>query len=143
MEEEQKAVEAATRLFYEAIEAMVSGRGLELMEKAWHHTDRVTTRHPMDTWSVGWTEIWETWKFVSTFGREDRGGSQVHELKCHLYGDVAYATVTFQASPAWGGGKIMCTNVLTKVDGSWKIVHHHADPSPAMQVALERMTAEG
>jgi len=50
--------------------------------------------------------------------------------------------VAFQASPAWGGEKIVCTNVLAKLEGAWKIVHHHADPSPAMAAAMERMLAE-
>jgi ketosteroid isomerase-like protein len=142
MEQEQAEVEAATRRFYDAIETMVRGGGVEAMKDAWHHTERATSRHPMDEWSVGWDQIWETWKFTSTFGRADRGGGKVLGLQTYVYGDMAYATVTFQAAPAWGGAKIMCTNVLSKQGGVWKVVHHHADPSPAMQAALERMLSE-
>lgn len=59
-----------------------------------------------------------------------------------VYGDVAYTTSVFQASPAWGGEKMMCTNVLQRLEGQWKIIHHHADPSPAMAEALEKMLDE-
>jgi len=142
MEAAEREVEAALVRFYEAIEAMVSGRGVELMNEVWHHTDRVTSRHPMDDWSVGWEQIWATWQFVGSFGRADRGGSKLHNYRVFVYGEVAYATVVYQAAPAWGGEKINCTNVLHKKDGAWKVIHHHADPSPAMQAALERILAE-
>jgi len=142
VEQAEREVEAALRRFYDAIETMVVGGGPEAMAAAWHHTDRVTSRHPIDEWSVGWDAIWATWQFTASFGRAERGGSKLLSHKTYVYGDVAYATVAFQASPAWGGEKIVCTNVLAKLEGAWKIVHHHADPSPAMAAAMERMLAE-
>jgi ketosteroid isomerase-like protein len=142
MSEEKHEVEEAARKFYEAIEIMVSGGGYEAMHDVWHHTDEVTSRHPVDKWSVGWDEVWETWKFTASFGREDRAGSKVISLNTYVYGDFAYATVVFQASPAWGGEEINCTNVLAKIDGLWKIIHHHADPSRKMELALQAMLAE-
>jgi len=142
VEEAEREVEAALLRFYAAVETMISGGGVEPMKEAWHHTDQVTSRHPIDDWSIGWEAIWATWQFVSSFGRPDRGGSRVNSHRVFVYGDVAYAAVVYTASPAWGGEKINCTNILLKKDGAWKIVHHHADPSPAMQGALERMLAE-
>lgn len=142
MEEAEREVEAATRRFYDAIETMITGGGVDAMSDAWHHTDQVTSRHPIDNWSLGWEQIWATWQFTSSFGRPDRAGGKVLDLRVHVYGDVAYATVSFQAAPSWGGEKLMCTNVLLKKDGAWKVIHHHADPSPAMQAALEGMLAE-
>jgi ketosteroid isomerase-like protein len=142
MATEYEEVEAATRRFYAAIEDMVSGRGLDAMERAWHHTDRVTSKHPSGEWSTGWDEVWATWGVFSSFGRSDRGGSQLASLSAHVYGDIAYVTGVFQASPAWGSERLMCTNVLQKLDGEWRIIHHHADPGPGMQAALERMLAE-
>jgi ketosteroid isomerase-like protein len=142
MDQVEQEVEAAVRRFYDAIETMVSGGGVEALSEAWHHTDRVTARHPIDEWAVGWDEVWETWKSLLPFGRADRGGGQVMGLRTYVYGDIAYATVSFRAAPRWGGEKLMCTNVLLRKDGVWKIIHHHADPSPGMQAALERMVAE-
>jgi len=142
LEAEEREVEAAVRRFYDAIETMVGGGGVDAMSEAWHHTDRVTSRHPIDDWSVGWEQIWATWQFTASFGRADRGGGKLVHSRIFVYGDVAYATVVFEAAPSWGGERMMCTNVLLKKDGAWKIIHHHADPSPGMQAALERMLAE-
>ena len=112
------------------------------MRAAWHHTPRVTSKHPSGEWSHGWEEVWETWKVFSSFGRNDRGGSELLSLQACVYGDLAYTTGIFRASPAWGAEKMMCTNVLQRIDGQWKIVHHHADPSPGMARALEKMLEE-
>jgi ketosteroid isomerase-like protein len=142
MNQEEQDVEQATRRFYQAIETLISGGGCDEMSASWHHADRVTSRHPMDKWMIGWTEIWETWKFTASFGREDRGGSKVRDLHPYVNGNLAYVTVIFQASAAWGGDELNCTNVLEKIDGTWKIIHHHADPSPKMAAALERMLSE-
>ena len=64
-------------------------------------------------------------------------------LTAHVYGDVAYTTCRFVASPAFGGDTLSCTNVLHRVDGVWKIVHHHADKSPKMGAALEAIARAG
>jgi hypothetical protein len=132
-------VEAAARRFYDAIEQMISGRGLEAMSNAWHHNDRVTGGHPSGGWSKGWDELWATWTVFAGFGREDRGGSSIRDLDANVYGEIAYTTCVFKASPAFGGEDIACTNVLHRIDGVWKVIHHHADKSPKMAEALERI----
>jgi ketosteroid isomerase-like protein len=142
MATDREEVEAAARRFYDAIEEMISGRGLDGMRGAWHHTDRVTSKHPSGEWSRGWDEVWATWEIFSSFGRQDRGGSKLLSMGAHVYGDVAYTTSVFQAAPKWGGEKLMCTNVLQRINGQWKVIHHHADPGPAMQAALEQMLKE-
>jgi ketosteroid isomerase-like protein len=135
----EQQVEQALRAFYAAIEDMVSGRGLDAMKEAWHHTNRVTTKHPFSDWALGWEEVWATWEIAAAFGRADRGGSQLGPVGVHVYGDIAYTTSVFQASPSWGGERLPCTNVLQRIDGVWKLIHHHADPGPGMSAALERM----
>jgi len=143
MTNDEQAVIDATARFYDAIEKMVSGQGLEAMREAWHHTDRVTGGHPSGNWSEGWDEVWATWEVFASFGREDRGGSSISGLRAYVYGDTAYTTCVFQASPAFGGDPLACTNVLRRMDGVWKIIHHHADKSPSMGAALERIATGG
>jgi ketosteroid isomerase-like protein len=142
MTPDEEAVQKATQRMYDAIEDMVSGRGLDLMDKAWHHTERVTSKHPISDWAVGWEEVWATWKAAGGFGRHDRGGGKLLSSKLMVYGDVAYVTSVFRAAPAWGGETLMCTNVLHKMNGEWKVVHHHADTGPGMAAAMERMLKE-
>lgn len=142
MEDAEREVEKAVLRFYDAIETMVIGGGLDAIGDTWHHTDRVTVRHPMDEWAVGWEEVLATWKSITGFGRPDRGGGKVLSLKAYVYGDFAYVTIVFKAAPSWGGDKLMCTDILSRMDGVWKVIHHHADPSPSMQPALEKMLSE-
>ena len=143
MTSNESQVREATVRFYDAIEAMISGRGLEPMKEAWHHTDRVTGGHPSGEWSQGWDEIFATWSVFNGFGHPERGGSRIRDLRVYVYGDVAYTTCVFIAAPAYGGDSLACTNVLHRVDGVWKIIHHHADKSPKMGAALEKIAQSG
>jgi ketosteroid isomerase-like protein len=142
MVSEEEKVRAAAQSFYDAIEDMVSGKGGARMREVWHHTSRVTSGHPTGDWAHGWEEVGATWDLFASFGKEGDGGTQVHDLRVHLYGDVAYVTAVFVAAPSWGGARLNCTNVLHRVDGVWKLVHHHADKAPSMQSAMETMTEQ-
>lgn len=143
MTNDEEMVITAARRFYDAIEQMVRGEGLEPMRAAWHHTAGVTGGHPSGEWAEGWDEVWATWEIFASFGRADRGGSKIRNLKAHVYGDTAYTTCLFIASPAFGGETLACTNVLYRMDGVWKIVHHHADKAPGMGAALEKIARDG
>lgn len=136
-----REVELVVSKFYQAIEDMVAGRGLDLMVEVWDQVAPVTGKHPLGGWCAGWDQVWATWKIVAEFGRPDNTGSQLVSTAVHVYGDFAYATSIFQAAPSWGGEQMMCTNILRKGDGGWKMIHHHADPSPKMLEALEAMLA--
>jgi ketosteroid isomerase-like protein len=141
-EDDETQVLAGVRTFYAAIEDMICGRGLASMDKAWHHTDWVTSKHPVSDWAVGWEEVKTVWEVVARFGRHDRGGSSLVNARVRLRGDMALVAVIFQAAPAWGSERLMCTDVLERIDGQWKLVHHHADAGPAMAAALESMLSE-
>jgi hypothetical protein len=143
MTPEEEAVRAATLRFYDAIEAMVAGKGLAAMKDAWHHTDRVTGGHPSGEWARGWDEVFATWEVFSGFGDPSRAGSKVRDVRAYVYGDVAYTTSIFTASPAFGSAVLACTNVLHRLNGVWKIIHHHADKSPEMGAALEKIARGG
>jgi hypothetical protein len=41
-----------------------------------------------------------------------------------------------------GGDSLACTNVLHRLGGVWKIVHHPVDKSPSMGAALEKIARE-
>jgi ketosteroid isomerase-like protein len=142
-EQELSQVEAALRKFYRAIDDLVTGKGLSRMQEVWEHTDRVTGKHPLGEWAVGWDEVLTTWEVASSFGKPEHTGAQLLSCKIFLYGDIAYATSVFQSAPAWGGDRLLCTNVLHKSGDVWRIVHHHADTSPNLVKALERMASEG
>jgi ketosteroid isomerase-like protein len=138
---EDDVVRAADTRFYDAIEQILIGGDPAAMSEAWHHTDAVTSRHPSGDWANGWQEVWALWAGFVGFGRADRGGSRVLSRGVHVYGDVAYTTVVFVCAPAFGGDTLNCTNILQRLDGAWKVIHHHADVSPSMGAALEKIMA--
>lgn len=142
MKEDEDKVSAGVRAFYAAIEDMITGRGLAAMDKAWHHKEWVTSKHPVTDWAVGWEEVKTIWEVAARFGRQDRGGSQLVDASIHIRGDLARVAVVFQSAIAWGGERLMCTDVLERIDGEWKMIHHHADSGPAMAAALEQMLSE-
>lgn len=142
MSEDEDKVRAAVRAFYAAIEDMITGRGLTAMDKAWHHEEWVTSKHPVTDWAVGWEEVKTIWEVAARFGRHDRGGSQLVDARIHVRGDLARVAVVFQSATAWGGERLMCTDVLERIGGEWKMIHHHADAGPAMAAALEKMLSE-
>ena len=142
-DEERQAVEAAVRRIYEAIVALVNAEGTDAIRDAWHHTPEATAKHPSGEWARGWDEVWTVWQIFESFGRPGTGTGEFKDLRVEVFGDFAFATWIFQTVPAWGGEAIMTSNVLRKLDGEWKVVHHHADRSPGMEAALDRMMAEG
>ncbi len=139
MSEDQTLAEEAMKRLYEAIELVMSGSGDQALKDAWHHLDHVTTAHPNGDWARGWDEVWATWEFLGSFGRPDRGGSYMDGLTVHVHGDFAYGTCIFHSSPTFGSVHLCCTNVMQKIDGIWKVVHHHIDKSPEIGAAFERL----
>lgn len=136
-------VKAAVERFYAAIEDLMTGKGVDAMSAAWHHTDRVTGGHPSGGWAEGWDELFATWQVFAGFARQEFTGSRIEDLKVYLYGDdVAYTTCLFVTAESAGGEQLACTNVVHRVDGEWKIVHHHADKAPEMAAALERFASQ-
>jgi ketosteroid isomerase-like protein len=141
MSDEQDVIAAAMR-FYDAIEDLVDGRGAARMVEAWHHAPRVTCAHPFDEWSVGWDAIFPTWQELVAVGKPGLGGSHIRDLNAFVCGDAAYTIGIFHVSPGLGGGKLKVTNVLHRVNGIWKVVHHHADKASSMATEYERLASE-
>lgn len=139
MTPDEKEVIAATLRFYQGIEDMACGRGVQAIKDAWHHTPRVTSSHPTGEWAIGWDEVAATWDVFASFGKEGGGGTKIRDVKVYVYGDIAYTTSVFFAAPSWGGAKLNCTNVLQRVNGEWKIIHHHPDRAPSMEASMEAM----
>jgi len=137
-------IEAATQRFYAAVEHATLGNGVQAISDCWHHTDYVTSVHPSGEWARGWEEVHATWAILASFGAPQRGGSRMHSLNVNLvHGDMAYITCVFLSAPTFGSVELACTNVLQRLAGEWKIVHHHIDKSPVVAAAFERIALGG
>src|SRR5262249_38829227 len=139
MATEEEEVKAAAHRFYDALEQIIAGRGPEAMEMAWHHTQRVSTAHPIGDWSHGWEEGGAAWKVIADSGKAENPGTRVRDVRAHVRGDMAYVTCVFIASPAFGSIEMNTTDVLEKIGGSWKVVHHHADKAPKVEETFNKL----
>lgn len=143
MTNEEESVRAATHRFYDAIERLVTGKGLDAMRDAWHHEESVSSAHPTGEWAHGWDEVFATWGVFASLANEALAGSSIRDLRVHVHGDIAYTACVFVAGPALGSTRLNCTNVLRRVGGVWKIVHHHPDRDAGLAAALESIAAGG
>ncbi|HEY0469014.1 MAG TPA: nuclear transport factor 2 family protein [Polyangiaceae bacterium] len=141
--------------FYDALEDLLRARGMGSMLEIWHHTEYVTTSHPFGSWARGWTEVKVNWEegaavFATYQGhatRSDRIGG-IHDLKVVVLGDAAYGTGIYRSKLYMSDGVLElglnCTNIVHRINGVWKIVHHHADQAqPDWQAAIGRMVGTG
>jgi len=154
MSVEEQAAKAIT-MFYDALEDLLRARGTAKMNEIWHHGDYVTTVHPFGHWARGWSEVSATWEeallvFALYKGHASRtdviGG--INDLKVTVLGDAAHSTGVYKSRLYMSDGpmdlSVNCTNVAHRIDGSWKLVLHHADQAPpAWQAAIGKMVQAG
>lgn len=150
--------EDATKVFYgfyAALDDLLQAKGLEKMERIWHHADHVTTVHPFGGWARGWDEVWATWQegaavFACYKGHATRnepiGG--IGNVKVTILGGLAVCTSIYQSRLYMSDGaidlKVNCTNIAELVSGSWKIIHHHTDQAPPdWQAKIGQMVQAG
>ncbi len=141
--------------FYDALDNLLKSGSAASMIDIWHHTDYVTTSHPFGSWARGWTEVKVNWEegaavFATYKGHENRtdriGG--IHDLKVVVLGDTAYGTGIYRSKLYMTDRELNlclnCTNIVQRVAGVWKIIHHHADQAQAdWQEAIGRMVGAG
>lgn len=126
-------VRKASDQFYSALSRMAGGE-TDSMEKVWLHNDSVTAMHPISGRETGWEAVKGSFNGVAKLAL----GGKV-ELKNQLIrvlGNMAYEIGNEEGELKISGKKVKIdqrvTNVYQKEDGSWKMIHHHADISPEM-----------
>jgi hypothetical protein len=152
------AEEEATQVFhgfYDALDDLLQAKGLDKMEKIWNHAPHATSVHPFGGWARGWDEVWATWQegaavfalYKGHAARNERIGG-IEGLKVSVLGDVAIATSIYQSKLYMSDGplvlKVNCTNIAERVNGSFKIIQHHADQAPPdWQAKIGQMVQSG
>jgi ketosteroid isomerase-like protein len=132
-----KDVRAASESFYAALNRMLNGNAASLAD-IWSHSADVTTQHPIGGREVGWDTVRNTWEQVAAVSRD--GKVALADQRIQLGGDTAIETGVEKGSFSMAGQSIpvegRVTNVYRRHNGTWKIVHHHADLSAAMVAAV-------
>jgi ketosteroid isomerase-like protein len=127
---QRPAVLFANDAFYAAFAA----GDLAAMDEVWAKRAPVSCIHP------GWTAldnreaIMASWRGIFAAS----GGRQTSNIRCvrpeaFLLADAAWVTCYEILS----NGILIATNVFAREDGAWRMVHHHAAPAPAADVAAD------
>jgi ketosteroid isomerase-like protein len=109
---------AANAEFYRAF----SARDLAAMDSLWAQHAPVACVHPGWEALRGRSEVMASFRAIlgsPTSPPISSGGATASVL-----GDTAYVLCT----EAIEGDALVATNVFTREDGAWKLVHHHAGP---------------
>lgn len=126
---EATAVAAANLAFYRALEA----RDLATMASVWHHDAAVSCVHPGWHRLDGWDEVERSW--ANIFANSRPWAVTCEDIRIALAGDLAWVTCTevivpFGADEESEAARMQATNLFGRVEGEWRLVHHHASPSP-------------
>lgn len=133
-------VRNASNQFYEALNKMVNGNP-QALQDIWVHDSAVTTMHPIGGRQIGWKDVWETWDKTAQVASD--GQVTLNDQFIRVVGDMAYEIGVEDSGFRIAGEKatdqVRVTNIYQKEGGTWKIVHHHTDISPAMVEVIHKL----
>jgi len=133
-------VREASEAFYRALNSMANGDAAPMAD-VWSHSEEVTTMHPIGGREVGWAEVEKPWQQVASLA--STGRIALKDQLIRVSGDLGYEAGIEQGHFTLAGEEVSfelrVTNVYRQEAGAWKIVHHHADVSPAMMDVLSRL----
>jgi ketosteroid isomerase-like protein len=136
-------VRQASEGFYAALTRMCNGDAGP-MDAVWAHSADVTTMHPIGEREVGWEQVGPVWQQVASLASGGQVG--LSDRLVRVGTDLAYEVGIEEGEATLAGERIpirhRVTNVYRREGGGWKIVHHHSDPSQAMNEVLQRLQAQ-
>src|ERR671916_1623550 len=134
-------IQQASEQFYAAINRAINGDPAPMME-VWSHGSDVTAMHPLGGQQTGWEEVRASWEQVAQQGFSDGQVSLDGLTIVPLSDDVVYTLGTEHGQAKLGDETVgidwRATNIYRREEGEWKVVHHHAEVSPALVQALDR-----
>ncbi len=136
----EEDVRQASKQFYNALTDMGNGIAGK-MEGLWLHDENVTAMHPIGSRDLGWTAIKNSFDQVAGIAAD--GKIELKDQLIRVVGDAAYEIGTETGGFKLAGNEIKIeqrvTNIYQLKDGQWKMIHHHADISPAMLDVLSKL----
>ncbi len=134
--------EASTR-FYAGLNQMANGDASGLAG-IWSHGADATTMHPIGGREVGWDKVKESFQQVAQAATDGR--IRLEDQLIRITGDLAYELGVERGALDLVGERVpvdgRVTNIYRREAGQWKLVHHHADTSPAMVAVIHKLLAK-
>lgn len=139
----ESEVRAASETFYSALNRMAAGES-GTMSGIWSHGAQASAFHPIGGRDVGWEKISDSFEQVANVGTG--GEIKLTDQVIQIAGDMACEAGTEKGYLSLSGLRASIdqrvTNVYRREGGNWKMIHHHADLSPAMMDVLAKLQAK-
>jgi ketosteroid isomerase-like protein len=133
-------VREASKQFYAALNRMANGDAGPVAD-IWSHDADVTAMHPIGGRETGWDKVRGSFEQFAKLA--SAGKVKLADQIIHAAGDMAYESGVEKGTLKLAGKKASIahrvTNVYRREGGTWKIIHHHTDISPAMIDILSRL----
>ena len=143
MRSPEDEVRAASTQFYAGLNQMANGDASGLAG-IWSAAADVTTMHPIGGREVGWGKVKESFQQVAQAASDGR--IRLDDQLIRVNGDLAYELGVERGALDLAGQRVAVdgrvTNNYRREAGQWKLVHHHADTSPAMVAVINRVLAK-
>jgi len=134
MKNEELAV-AANEKFYKAFNA----RDLDAMKEVWSSEGKVTCVHPGWNPLDGFEPIMESWQGI--FKNSGNMNIEASDVTVIASEDLAWVSCVEKlytiATHGVLASKVYSTNLFQLINGSWKMVMHHASSMPSAQETEE------
>ena len=134
-------VRKASKQFYSALTIMAKGNA-EQMGGIWSHDESVTAMHPIGGRDVGWKAVKNSFEQVA--GLATGGSVELKDQLIRVVGDMAFEVGVESGGFTMAGNQVninqRVTNIYQLKSGEWKMIHHHADISPAMLDLLSKLS---
>jgi len=134
---EIEAVEEVNERFYRALE----NSDLAEMSGVWLHRDWVKCVHPGWDLIIGWEKVRESWEQIFTGATGMRVSFTDIDLK--IEGDIALLNcyenlaIFLDSTSAPVSARTTATNLFQRVEGEWRMIHHHASQVPDAPLLTE------
>ncbi len=134
-------VRAASARFYDALNRMAAGDAAPMAD-VWARSGDVSAQHPIGGRDRGYETVVASFANVA----EIPGGGDISlvDQVIDAGSDMAIETGTETGTLVIAGHRATLdhrvSNVYRRVDGEWKLAHHHADLSEAMSDILRRLS---
>jgi len=139
----EEEIRKASKQFYSALNKMVNGN-TDPMGEIWLHEETSTAMHPIGGRDTGWNAVKQSFEQVA--GLASDGNVELKDQLIHAAGELAYEIGIEAGHATLAGQKVSfnhrVTNIYQRKNGTWKMIHHHADISPAMLDVLNKLESE-
>jgi len=135
-------VQAASARFYDALNRMAVGDAAP-MSDVWHQGDEVSAQHPIGGRDQGHDTVIESFAKVAAIA----GGGEIKLVDQQIVAgsdmamETGIETGTLVIADHSATINHRVTNVYRRLNGEWRLAHHHTDQSQSMLDILNRLSA--